>query len=61
MNIRSSTRTVPYLRDAAEIVPAEIHEHDVLGAFLLVRREFLRQRIVFRFVLPRGRVPAIGR
>ena len=48
MNISSSTFTVPYSRDTADVVAAEVDEHDVFGAFLFIVAEFLRVRFVFR-------------
>jgi hypothetical protein len=51
---------VPAVRDAADIVAAEIEQHQMLGALLGIGE----QRAVLRVlgaVLPRGRVPAIGR
>ena len=50
------------LRDAADVVPAEVDEHQMLGALLLVgdaARRSSRRRL--RRVRPRRRVPAIGR
>ena len=38
--IRSSTRTVPDSRDAADVVAAQVHQHDVLGALLGVGEQF---------------------
>ena len=47
--------------DAAEIVAAEIDEHDVLGALLLVALQLVgRAADLPRPSVPRGRVPAIG-
>ena len=46
--------------DAAEVVAAEVDEHDVLGAFLLVALQLLAEAHVLLVVAPRGRVPAIG-
>ena len=47
--------------DAAEVVAAEVHEHDVLGALLLVALQLLAQPQVVLLVAARARrVPAIG-
>ena len=51
----------PVVADAADVVAAEIDEHDVLGALLLVALQLLGQpRCPLRRLRPRGRVPAIG-
>ena len=47
--------------DAAHVVAAQVHEHDVLGALLLVGQELCARRSSSSGVAPRGRVPAIGR
>ena len=49
-------------RNAAQVVAAQIDQHDVLGAFLGIGGEFGFQalRLLFRRA-PRGRVPAMGR
>src|SRR5258708_16769089 len=39
------------IADAAEIVAAEIDEHDVLRALLFAGEQFLFEALVFRFVL----------
>ncbi len=46
---------------AAEVVAAEVHEHEVLGPLLLVGQQLARDRVVVPPVVARGRVPAIGR
>ena len=51
---KRSTRTVPGLADAREVVAAEVDEHHVLGAVLL------RARAALRVALARRVVPAIG-
>ncbi len=50
------------LAHAAEVVAAEVDEHHVLGALLLVGQQVLRRsRRPASASPPRGRVPAIGR
>ena len=50
------------LADAAEVVAAEVDEHHVLGALLLVREQLAGDALrPPRRSAPRGRVPAIGR
>ena len=44
-----------------EVVAAEVDEHDVLGALLLVGEQVGAQAAVLGGVAPRGRVPASGR
>ena len=44
MNVSTSTRAV--LAHAAEVVAAEVDEHHVLGALLLVGEQVLRDRLV---------------
>ena len=46
--------------DAADIVAAEIEQHQMLGPFLFVGEQFAGERRP-PAVLPRQRVPAIGR
>ena len=47
--------------DAAEVVAAEVDEHHVLGALLLVALQLLAEpHDPPRACAPRGRVPAIG-
>ena len=47
--------------DPADVVAAEIDEHDVLGPLLLVALQLLAEpQILLRRCAPRGRVPAIG-
>ena len=46
------TRTDPVLADAADVVAAEIDEHDVLGALLLVALQLLGQPHVLFVVAP---------
>ena len=48
------------LGDAADVVAAEVDEHDVLGALLLVRFSSSASRTSSSSFRPRGRVPAIG-
>src|SRR5215472_17140599 len=38
--------------DAAEIVAAEVHKHDVLGAFFFTGEHFALEPLVFSFVFP---------
>ena len=52
-------RTV--FRNAAQIVAAQVDQHDVLGALLRIGGQFGFQCGVFLFIAPRARVPAIGR
>ena len=60
MNVSTSTAAV--LAHAAEVVAAEVDEHHVLGALLLVGEQLLRRsRSSSSASPPRGRVPAIGR
>ena len=59
MNVSTVDRAV--LADAAEVVAAEVDEHHVLGALLLVGEQVLGDPRVLGRVAPRGRVPAIGR
>ncbi len=40
--------------DAAEVVALEVDQHDVLGAFLLVQREFALECRIGRVVAARG-------
>ena len=40
------TSTVPAHADLGEVVAGQVHQHQVLGAFLLVGQEFLGQRLV---------------
>ena len=50
------------LADAAEVVAAEVHQHHVLGALLLVLEQLLAPGARSSSgVAARGRVPAIGR
>ena len=49
------------LADAAEVVAAEVDEHHVLGALLLVGEQVGGDRASSAASAPRGRVPAIGR
>ncbi len=62
---------LPALRDPSEVVPAEVHEHDVLGALLRVGEELPLVGEVFvarRAPRPRpgerdrldGRLPGMG-
>ena len=44
--MNSVTSTVPSARDAADVVAAEVDQHDVLGALLRVGQQLLRQRAV---------------
>ena len=48
-------------RDAADVVAAEVEQHQVLGAFLGVGEQLVAERLSSSGVAPRGRVPAIGR
>ena len=49
-------------RDAADVVTAEIEQHQMLGALLLVGQQLGFERLVLRAAsAPRGRVPASGR
>jgi hypothetical protein len=57
----SVTRTLPGGAHPAEVVAAEVDEHQVLGALLRVGQQLERQRVVLASLGPRGRVPAIGR
>ena len=60
MNV--STSTVPYSQTRPEVVAAEVDEHHVLGALLLVGEQVLRRSPSSSSTSPpRGRVPAIGR
>ena len=54
------TRTRAVLADAADVVAAEVDEHDVLGALLLVALQLLGETQVLFVVAPARRVPAIG-
>ena len=47
--------------DPADVVAAQVHEHDVLGALLGIGQQLLGQGTVLGLVRPRGRVPASGR
>ena len=49
------------LGDAADVVAAEVDEHDVLGALLGVGQQLGLERAVLGVVAPRRRVPASGR
>ena len=49
------------LAHAAEVVAAEVDEHHVLGALLLVGEQLVGDRASSSGLAPRGRVPAIGR
>ena len=49
------------LAHAAEVVAAEVDEHHVLGALLLVGEQVLGDAWSSSASPPRGRVPAIGR
>ena len=53
-------RHAAVLADAAEVVAAEVDEHHVLGALLLVGQQLGAIRRSSSGVAPRGRVPAIG-
>ena len=58
----SSTSTRAVLAHAAEVVAAEVDEHHVLGALLLVGEQLARRCARSSSACaPRGRVPAIGR
>ena len=58
---KSTTLTVPGAADPAQVVAAEVDEHDVLAALLGVGEQVLGQPdVVLVGVSPRGRVPAIG-
>ena len=49
------------LRDPADVVAAEIHEHDVLGPLLLIATQLLgKPPVLLMASAPRRRVPAIG-
>ncbi len=45
--MKVGTRTLPYSTHAAQIVAAEIDEHDVLGALLLVPLQLVGQALIF--------------
>ena len=47
----------PRRRDAAQVVAAQVDEHDVLGSLLLVGEQVGAQAAVLGGVTPRGRVP----
>ena len=50
------------LRHPADVVPAQVHQHQVLGPLLGVGRQLVGERgILLAASAPRGRVPAIGR
>ena len=59
--MRSGTVTDAVLGHASHVVAAEIHQHAVLGELLLVRQQVLGEARSSSAVLPRGRVPAMGR
>ena len=42
------------LGDAADVVAAEVHEHDVLGPLLGVGQQFLLEGLVLGLVVARG-------
>ena len=58
MNVGTRTRAV--VADPAEVVAAEIDEHDVLGALLLVALQLVGEALIF-FVGPAARPRAGNR
>ena len=60
-DMKSTTSTVPGCADPAEVVAAEVDEHQVLGALLGVGEQVGgERRVLLGRVAPRHRVPAIG-
>ena len=59
--MRSVTSTRADARDAADVVAAQVDEHDVLGDLLRIGAQLALQLASSRSSVPRGRVPAIGR
>ena len=60
--MNSGTLHAAEAADPAEVVAAEVHEHEVLGALLLVGEELRAPGASSSSaVAPRGRVPAMGR
>ena len=52
--MKSTTSTLPGVADPAEVVAAEVDEHHVLGALLVVGEQFLGESASSSGVAPRG-------
>ena len=62
MVMKAVSRTEPYSATRPDVVAAEVHQHQVLGALLGIGGQLLGERGVLRRVgPPRDGCPAIGR
>jgi hypothetical protein len=58
---RSGTLHAAGFGNTADVVAAEVDQHQVFGALLRIGQQLGFEGLILLGVLPRGRVPAIGR